>query len=66
MKLHLNGVWVELEQPLTILDLLSRHKLKPETVVVEHNFQVPLKDQYSKILLQDDDRVEIVKFMGGG
>ncbi len=66
MKLQLNGSLVELEEPITISELLTRHKLKPEAVVVEYNLQVPLKSEYDRISVQDGDRVEIVKFMGGG
>ena len=66
MKLRINGSEAELEGPITLAELLARHKLKPETVVVEHNLQVPPKAEYARIQLRDGDRVEIVKFMGGG
>ena len=66
LKIRLNGAVAELEAPLTLSALLRRHKLKPETVVVEHNLVVPPKDAYDAIELRDGDRVEIVKFMGGG
>lgn len=66
MKIHVNGAVVELEAPLTLSGLLARHKMKPEVVVVEHNLRVPAKDEYDRIELADGDRVEIVKFMGGG
>jgi sulfur carrier protein len=69
MKLHLNGSIVELpdaEAPLTLSGLLALHKLKPETVVVEHNRVVPAKAHYDKLEIRDGDQIEIVKFMGGG
>jgi sulfur carrier protein len=66
MKITLNGNAAVLEAPLTLSDLLARHKLKPESVVVEHNRVVPPKGDYSRIALREGDRVEIVKFMGGG
>ncbi|HAO98927.1 MAG TPA: thiamine biosynthesis protein ThiS [Fibrobacteres bacterium] len=66
MKLHLNGAVAEFEGVLTIAGLLSRHQLKPESVVVEYNYKVPPKSDYSSIELKDGDTVEIVKFMGGG
>jgi sulfur carrier protein len=66
MKIQLNGALAELEAPLTLSDLLVRHRLKPESVVVEHNLRVPEKDAYSRIEIRDGDRIEIVKFMGGG
>ena len=66
LQVQINGVSTEFDSPLTIGELLVRHKLKPETVVVEHNLQVPRKEEYARITLKDGDRVEIVKFMGGG
>jgi len=66
MKLLLNGDAAEIDGPLTVADLLVRHKLKPEAVVVEYNLQVPAKEDYARIELRDGDRLEIVKFMGGG
>ncbi len=66
MKLLLNGSSAEFGTPLTLSDLLARHKLKPETVVVEHNLRIPSREEYASIQLQDGDRVEILKFMGGG
>jgi sulfur carrier protein len=66
MKIRLNGAPAEFEAPLTLADLLARHRLKPETVVVEHNLRVPGKEEYAHTLLREGDCVEIVKFMGGG
>ena len=69
MKIHLNGSITEFQEtgtPLTLSGLLAQHKLKPETVVVEYNLQVPQKSDYDTIELGEGDRVEIVKFMGGG
>jgi thiamine biosynthesis protein ThiS len=66
MNLTLNGSTATLDGPITITELLARHKLKPETVVVEYNLRVPAKHEYDLITLADGDRVEIVKFMGGG
>jgi thiamine biosynthesis protein ThiS len=66
MKLMVNGASVELDGTLTISALLARHKLKPETVVVEYNLRVPEKHEYDLIEIAEGDRIEIVKFMGGG
>ena len=69
MKLQLNGSLVEIPDsgtPLTISALLAQHKLRPETVVVEHNRIVPPKGVYDSLEIRDGDQIEIVKFMGGG
>ncbi len=66
MQITLNGASTRLESPLTLSGLLALHKLKPETVVVEYNLEVPAKSEYDAITIRDGDRIEIVKFMGGG
>lgn len=66
MRITLNGSPVDLEGPLTLASLLEIHRLKPEAVVVEHNLRVPSKDAYAATDIREGDRIEIVKFMGGG
>jgi sulfur carrier protein len=66
MRITLNGSPVDLEGPLTLAALLERHRLKPEAVVVEHNLRVPPKETWAVTEIREGDRVEIVKFMGGG
>ena len=62
----LNGSEAELEGPLTLLDLIERHNLKPEAVVLEHNLKIPPRHEWGRIEIRTGDRVEILKFMGGG
>jgi sulfur carrier protein len=66
MRITLNGKFVDLDGPLTLSALLERHRLKPESVVVEHNLRVPPKEEYASTEIREGDRIEIVKFMGGG
>jgi thiamine biosynthesis protein ThiS len=66
LHITLNGSPAALEGPLTLSGLLALHRLKPHTVVVEHNLRVPTKDAYDTTSIHDGDRIEIVKFMGGG
>lgn len=66
MKLMLNGSETELEEPLTLLGLIECHKLKPEAVVLEHNLKIPPRQEWGRIEIRAGDRVEILKFMGGG
>ena len=66
MKLMLNGSETEIEGTLTLLGLIERHKLKPEAVVLEHNLKIPSRPEWGRIEIRAGDRVEILKFMGGG
>jgi sulfur carrier protein len=66
MNLTVNGESREFATGLTVLGLIELYKLKPQGVVVELNLDVPAKESYATLVLQAGDRVEIVKFMGGG
>ncbi len=66
MRVLLNGSPTELEAPVTLSALIERHRLKPESVVVEHNLRVPPKETWPTTEIREGDRIEIVKFMGGG
>lgn len=66
MILTLNGKQESIERPLTLDALVAAKGLRPESIVLEHNFVIISKEDWPKILLKDRDTVEIVNFVGGG
>jgi thiamine biosynthesis protein ThiS len=66
MQVTVNGEPRSLPEGIKVDALLAMYKLKPEGVVVELNLEVPAKSAYSELMLREGDRIEIVKFMGGG
>lgn len=66
MKIKLNGEEKIVENGTNILSLIEEYKLRPEAIVVEYNLNVLDKGSYNKTYLNEDDSVEIVKFIGGG
>jgi len=50
----------------TLDDLISRYRIDPISVVVEKNGIIVHKDQYAVTSVEDGDRFEIVRFVGGG
>ena len=50
----------------TLSQYLATTACNPERIVVEYNEQILPKEQYESTILADDDRVEIISFMGGG
>jgi sulfur carrier protein len=67
MGIKLNGELVELNDEIkTIQNLLAFYKLEDRLVIVEHNREIILKDQYESTKLQKGDEVELVHFVGGG
>jgi len=66
MKIIVNGDPMELQERMTIKVLLEQLKLKPELVVVEHNLNILKRDQLARIVVKENDSIEIVHFVGGG
>jgi len=50
----------------TLLDLLNRLDIKPETVAIEIDGQIPERITWSEIRLTGAEKIEIIKFVGGG
>ena len=66
MKIHVNGEIREFSEELTIDSLISTLGLDPTRVAIELNRDVVRRNNWPATLLHDDDRVEIVHFVGGG
>ena len=50
----------------TLSQYLASTACNPERIVIEYNDQILPKENYETTFLADDDRVEIISFMGGG
>lgn len=67
MEIKLNGEMVALQNEVkTIKGLLAFYKLEDRLVIVEHNREIILKDQYESTFIKNGDEVELVHFVGGG
>jgi thiamine biosynthesis protein ThiS len=64
--IRLNGDPFEIDQPLSISDLLSRLAIDPRRVAVEHNLAIVKRQAFTEIVVREGDTVEIVNFVGGG
>ncbi|MGA7826442.1 MAG: sulfur carrier protein ThiS [Geobacteraceae bacterium] len=66
MLIIVNGEQKEVVGPLTVLGLLEKLEIDLRRVAVELNLEILPKSEYTTTTLQDDDRIEIVQFVGGG
>ena len=65
-KIQLNGKKVVINSKYSILDLLKKYKLANKKIAVEHNGVIVPKVMFKKKYLKNNDKVEIVHFIGGG
>ena len=65
-KIQLNGKKVVINSKYSILDLLKKYNLVNKKIAVEHNGVIVPKVKFKKKYLKNNDRLEIVHFIGGG
>ena len=66
MWLLLNGERREVADGITLSQLITNLSLPPERIAVELNQSVVRRVDWPKLALQENDRLEIVHFVGGG
>ncbi len=66
MQIQCNGKPTTVQEGQSLAGLLEELNLGPETVVVELNTTIIDRDQYAATLLREGDRVELIRFVGGG
>jgi len=65
-KIQLNGKKVVIKSKYSILDLLKKYDLVNKKIAVEHNGVIVPKVFFKKKYLKNNDKLEIVHFIGGG
>lgn len=66
MRIWINGKDEDAKGAPTLRELVAACGLKPETVVVEHNARIVRREEWPSVVLRENDRIEIVSFVGGG
>jgi thiamine biosynthesis protein ThiS len=69
LTLILNGqprVFDALEESSTLEDLIKELGLKGDRIAVEHNGEIAPRPNWSDQKLVNNDRLEVVHFVGGG
>ena len=65
-KIQLNGDPYEISYGINLNQLLNKLKIEKNKVAIEVNGEIVEKNKYRNLILNKDDKVEIVHFIGGG
>jgi len=65
-KIQLNGDPYEINDGTNLNELLNKLKIEKNKVAIEVNGEIVEKNKYPNLILNKGDKVEIVKFIGGG
>ena len=66
MKIFVNGERVDCGDARTVDDLVRRQQLQQETTLVEHNRTALHRRDWPAQMLQENDRIEILRMAAGG
>ena len=65
-KIQLNGDPYEINDGTNLNELLHKLKIQKNKVAIEVNGEIVEKNKYPNLILNKGDKVEVVKFIGGG
>ncbi len=65
-KIQLNGKKVIIKSNYSLFDLLKKYKFTNKKIAIEHNGEIIPKIKFKTKKLKNNDKVEIVYFIGGG
>jgi thiamine biosynthesis protein ThiS len=66
VQITLNGEPYEVDQPLSIAELLEKLEIDSRRVAIEYNLSILKRYAFAATIVTEGDRLEIVNFVGGG
>lgn len=66
MTIQLNGEQREIPDSLNLTNLIEWLELPADRVAVERNFEVVKRANWNETRIENGDRLEIVRMVGGG
>lgn len=66
IAIQINGEPRELDEPKSLANVLSELGLEPRKIAVERNLEIVPRSTYADVMIQDGDRLEVVRVVGGG
>lgn len=65
MNITVNGLNEKIENNL-LVKYLEQKKINRNSIVVELNERILKKEELDNIILNENDKIEIIRFIGGG
>ena len=65
-KIQLNGKKITIKSNFSVYDLLKKYNFNNKKIALEYNGKILSGINYKKKYLRNNDKLEIVHFIGGG
>jgi len=66
MKVFVNGAEKDFSGATSLAELITQLDLPAARIAIELNREVVRRSDWGSTMLKDEDRIEIVQFVGGG
>ena len=66
MNVVVNGKELEIKENTTIQELLKQLKIEQKVMAVAVNMEIVKKDKWSEHKIKENDKLELLHFVGGG
>jgi len=66
MKIVVNGKELEFNNEITIKQLLGNLEIEDKVMAVAVNMEIVKKDNWGSRIIKEDDKIELLHFVGGG
>lgn len=66
MEIKLNGETINIAPKTTLLEFLEQYKIETKSIVVAINLESIKKEQWDNYIIQENDVIECLTFLGGG
>lgn len=63
---YMNGQLYSIRRNITIFEMIHYFNYNDSLLVLEYNNLICNKNEWKEILIQDQDKIEIVSIVGGG
>ena len=62
----LNGDKFFTNQSISLIDIIKYFKYNSSLLILEYNYSICSKENWKKIYINNDDKIEIITIVGGG
>jgi len=66
IKIKINGKFIKVQDKISLLNLTKKLKIPANKVAIELNQKIVNKKSLGYIKIKENDKIEIVHFIGGG
>ena len=66
MRVKVNGKEMDLRDKITIKELIEELKIEGKVMAAAINMEVVKKENWDEKTINEDDKIELLQFVGGG